>query len=45
MINRILTRLLKIPNRTIVRSFSSFDDSNKGGRGGSKFFGRKDKGK
>lgn len=45
MINRILTRLLKIPKTTVIRSFSSFDDSNKGGRGGSKFFGRKDKGK
>lgn len=45
MINRILIRLLKIPNTTVVRSFSSFDDSNKGGRGGSKFFGRKDKGR
>lgn len=46
MINRILTRLLiRMPNTVVLRSFSSFDDSNKGGRGGSKFFGRKDKGR
>ena len=44
MINRILTRLLRMPNTVVLRSFSSFDD-NKGGRGGSRFFGRKDKGR